>query len=418
MADINLAFDEGILFQSSEFELHRENEDLVIEDLILTNKNLVYVIQRRAGLFKTTTEVAKTPLDTIKIINNQVMAKKMDHNEYGLCMQVQFHHGVEYWSLPKKEILRWLEALNKALLGETVVEEPAETPKKTRGFGSFAGIGSALKNATNSAAQAVTASVNQINAKVSEKADTPPATEKPEHRTHFCSNCGAALGVGAKFCQECGTPVNRATTTPVASPSAEQIPPTIPPMEAQPNNIPEQGASRRQEYVGTIFKCSNCGGVIDETTVICPECGMRITGRSAVNSVQMFKDQLMAIEGSRKKKFTGMLNLSVDAADMQRLSLIRNFPIPNSIDDILEFMLLAIANIDVVLSRNSMMNKYNSAFKVSETSQTISKTISDAWVSKMQQAYQKAEIMFPNDSAFQGIQRLYFDKMKELKIDI
>ena len=36
----------------------------------------------------------------------------------------------------------------------------------------------------------------------------------------------------------------------------------------------------------------------------------------------------------------------------------------------------------------------------------------------MQQAYQKAEIMFPNDPAFPGLQRLYFDKMKELASEL
>ena len=42
--------------------------------------------------------------------------------------------------------------------------------------------------------------------------------------------------------------------------------------------------------------------------------------------------------------------MSANKADIQKLSLIRNFPIPNSIGDVLEFMMLAIANIDVKLS--------------------------------------------------------------------
>ena len=46
------------------------------------------------------------------------------------------------------------------------------------------------------------------------------------------------------------------------------------------------------------------------------------------------------------------------------------------------------------------------------------KMISDAWVAKMQQMYQKAEILFPNDPTFAGIQKIYFDKMAELKIKI
>ena len=230
-------------------------------------------------------------------------------------------------------------------------------------------------------------------------------TTKKEGTYMFCSNCGTKLNAGAKFCHGCGAPVGTTST-----PAAQETPPTPP----QPN--PSQ---RQQEFVGKIFKCPNCGSVISETTAICPDCGVRITGRAAVSSVQAFKDQLMAIEGSRKKGLGGALSvyLAADKADVQKLSLIRNFPIPNSIDDCVEFMMLAIANIDVSLSKNTFTNRINSNGQA-ETGATIGRTISNAWVAKMEQVYKKAEIVFPNDPAFAGIQKMYFDKMKELKIKI
>ena len=46
------------------------------------------------------------------------------------------------------------------------------------------------------------------------------------------------------------------------------------------------------------------------------------------------------------------------------------------------------------------------------------KVISNAWVQKMEQCYKKAEIAFPKDPAFEGIQKMYFEKMKELKIKV
>lgn len=216
----------------------------------------------------------------------------------------------------------------------------------------------------------------------------------------FCINCGQQLVEGAKFCHSCGFKVESASTV------------TEPAMK---NGAQE----RHQEFVGKVLKCPQCGSVITERTVICPDCGMEITGRSAVSSVQAFKEQLMSIESTRKGGLGGVLGvyLAADKADVQKLSLIRNFPIPNSIDDILEFIILAIANIDVSLSKNTMMNRLNNTQQM-ETGATIGRTISNAWVSKMQQAYQKAEIMFPNDPSFKGIQKLYFDKMKELKIKV
>ena len=44
------------------------------------------------------------------------------------------------------------------------------------------------------------------------------------------------------------------------------------------------------------------------------------------------------------------------------------------------------------------------------------KVISDAWVAKMQQVYQKAEILFPDDPMFVKIKQIYTDKMVELKL--
>ena len=222
----------------------------------------------------------------------------------------------------------------------------------------------------------------------------------------FCSNCGTKLNSGAKFCSGCGASVGG---------NVMQTPPPVPPT----NDVSATSPNRRQqEYVGTVFKCSNCGCAITQTTAICPECGMRITGQSAVGSVQAFKEQLMSIESGRKKGFGGFFGAyaPADAIDVQKLTLIRNFPIPNSIDDILEFMMLAVANIDVSLSKNTWANRTSNGGM--ETAATIGKTISNAWVSKMQQAYQKAEITFPNDPAFKQIQKIYFDKMKELKIKV
>jgi hypothetical protein len=208
----------------------------------------------------------------------------------------------------------------------------------------------------------------------------------------FCINCGEKLVDGARFCHMCGTPARSST------------------------EIPNQ---RKQEYIGKILKCPNCGAVITETTAVCPECGVQITGKVAINSIQNFKGQLMEIECTRKRKSGGVFAefLPADEIDLRKLLLIRNFPIPNSIDDILEFMMLAIANIDVNLSKNTLTNRVAST-KTGETSATIDRTISNAWVAKMEQLYRKAEVAFPNDPAFANIQRMYFDKMKELKIKV
>ena len=209
----------------------------------------------------------------------------------------------------------------------------------------------------------------------------------------FCRECGVKLVDGANFCHMCGT-------------SARSAP-------NQKNN------QRHQEYVGKILKCPGCGAVITETTAICPSCGMHITGKSAVYSVQTFKEQLMSIESTRtKSSFMDVYTQSANPADTKKLELIRSFPIPNTVDDIQEFVLLVIASIDVKLSKQTAGSKFSSIMNSGNVNMTMQKTISDAWVSKLNQAYAKAQVQFPNDPTFSVIQRLYRDKMKELKIHV
>lgn len=445
MINLQLDYDEGILLES-ERASWESRENIELTKLVLTNKNIYCIYEKSNGLFKKSTEeVNILSLSDIKIINGQALVQQMKHDGTW-CLQIQFRQGTEYFSFydsPKKAIPQWIDAINKSLgivpSEIAAISTPVQkTVKRNNPFGSvfagaagaFAGVADSLKEVVDSASE--TLGINQTKQATQEpvmeyaeqhQTDSvvPQQEEKQERKHSFCMNCGASLTPGAKFCSSCGNRIgaveNDSTST---AENNVQTPPPIPVVQVQnttPPPIPKP--QRQQEYVGTIMKCPNCGSVIGETTVVCPDCGIRITGRSAVTSVQDFKDQLMAIEGTRKRGLGGVFGVytAPDPADTKKLSLIRNFPVPNTVDDIMEFMFLAVANIDVSLSKNTAMNKWNNTQQV-ETGATIGRTISNAWVSKMQQAYQKAEIMFPNDPAFAGLQRLYFDKMKELKIKV
>ena len=62
------------------------------------------------------------------------------------------------------------------------------------------------------------------------------------------------------------------------------------------------------------------------------------------------------------------------------------------------------------LSKNTLWSKI-------DNSGSSEKEVSDAWIQKMRQAYQKAVISFPNDPVFTHIQKIYYDKMNELRIE-
>lgn len=200
---------------------------------------------------------------------------------------------------------------------------------------------------------------------------------------NYCPKCGESLQEGASFCSKCGSGVDG-------------------------NVVMREGdKTRHTEYLGEVLKCPNCGAVITETTAICPECNVKITRLSAVGSVQKFKEEIFEIEKGRSKGLKGLLNMSNSTTDSQILMLIKTFPIPNSVDDILEFIFLSIANIDVSLSKKSMFKKNG-----------IKAEISNAWVLKMQQAYEKAKIAFSSEPSFKQIQNIYYGKMKELKLKV
>ena len=476
MINLELDFDEGILLQSKEIDFYGEDDnESEIQELILTNKNLICVVDK--GWFKTDIVIEKIPLSNIKVINERAQIIEIKDSCFDEpTFQILYKDGKRiryiFAKSYKNKIPLWINAINKAVNGETDVlttitdenlentkdtkdtyisQEHVKSKEKKKVFGGLAGaINGALNFDVHGAVEKAQAKMVEITETIDDKiqalqqgtevdkkatdgtmyqasqvvtetpsaaqstatetvVEAPPipqANEKNKNKHTFCSNCGTKLNEGARFCHGCGAAVGAVAPQPQ--------------VQTPPSAMPERNRTERQkEYVGKILKCPHCGGVITETTAICPECGTQITGRTAVSSVQQFKDQLMAIENTRKGGMGGVLGIYTPAkkSEIQKLSLIRNFPIPNSIDDCLEFMMLAIVNIDVKLSKNTLMNKMNSHNQI-ETCATIGRTISDAWVAKMEQVYKKAEIMFPNDPAFNGIQKMYFDKMKELKIKV
>ena len=95
-----------------------------------------------------------------------------------------------------------------------------------------------------------------------------------------------------------------------------------------------------------------------------------------------------------------------DPVDQQEVALIRSFPIPNTVDDCMEFFLLALGSINVELSKQTTDMQFGAGKTVAY--------ISNAWVSKLQQAYTKASILFPDTPEFKKMEQLYTAKMKEL----
>ena len=209
----------------------------------------------------------------------------------------------------------------------------------------------------------------------------------------FCTECGARLSDGAKFCANCGTAV--AVT-----------------------HVSDNRTIRASEE--KILKCPSCHSPISRVDAICPFCGAPISDREASASVQRFAQQLYEIEredAEQKASFDpfGLKRLMEHGYGSKsfnrKISLISSFPIPNTIEEITEFVILSANSIDVRRGKNSFENKmygnpgstYYSEIKLANT-----------WINKLNQAYDKAKISFRSDPMFPKIEKIYTEKMKEL----
>ena len=220
---------------------------------------------------------------------------------------------------------------------------------------------------------------------------------RSEGESKFCTNCGNKIESTSNFCAYCGTPVIRKVNNTTYT---------------YPDSPP------REECAGTILRCPSCGADLSSFSPICPYCGVHISTSRVNKTVSNLKAELMQLENMRSNK-PSLLSLYVaDPVDEKKLALIKSFPIPNSIDEILEVEMLACANIDVSLSKNTLYNHCLSSVKTVENKGTISRSLSDAWVLKLQQAYQKAELCFKKDPMFEQAKKIYIEKMKELKITV
>ena len=357
--------DEGVLLQATEIERYGARED-ILNELVLTNKSLIFEYDFKANMFaKKEKRTEKIPLGEIKVVNGEIQVKKIKHDDYGNVLQILYvDNRREYFSFwnAKKDIPKWEEAIKKAIVGENTKEDTKQEELRE---------------------ELIVETVIE-----KEKKET-------EQKVCFCSNCGSKMTFGAKFCSECGTSV-----------------------------ISEQALSseKKEDEVKeliTVYNCPECGAAINKATGVCSYCGVRIEGAGVVSSVQEFHKQLMEIEASRKSSsFKDLYLHKTNPADTQKLALIRNYPVPNAIEDIQEFMLLAVANIDNKLSKNSTSGKMLSFMNSGNVDLTMEKTISDAWVAKMEQVYKKAEMLFRSEPSFSAIQEMYYDKMKQLNFKV
>ena len=170
-----------------------------------------------------------------------------------------------------------------------------------------------------------------------------------------------------------------------------------------------------------MIKCPNCSSNISGLDAVCPYCGAPVSDREASVSVKKFAEQLYEIEkeATEKKGLSNLFGLGQlmekgygSKAFNRKISLISAFPIPNTIEEITEFVVLAANSIDVQWGKDTLQNRMYGKPGMTYYSDI---TLANTWINKLNQAYDKARISFPTDPRFRTIEKIYNDKMKELK---
>lgn len=200
----------------------------------------------------------------------------------------------------------------------------------------------------------------------------------------YCPNCGTKLIDGDVFCGNCGKRIDAA-----AAPCE--------PVFSQTPTEESESPTKEKKPKSAITRCPACGEIVDKNAVICPSCGFGIRD-VADGSIALLSQKLDLIESKRPQKRKKDENDTISATDERKISLIRSWPIPTNKDDLIEFAAMASGN--CVAPPNDCMYR------------TAEDALADAWRSKFDQAYAKAEHLFGNSEDFVLLEKLKTDIQK------
>lgn len=259
----------------------------------------------------------------------------------------------------------------------------------------------------------------------------------------FCGRCGSQLNENSKFCPNCGTPVptqdkmksvqsgtfipvENKTNNPLAGGAPGSVPektniqnsPSSSVTQKKPDNMSQE--TRKEVFSGVVHKCPHCGTVLDGFVVTCPGCGYELRAENSLSSVKDLSQKLEMLEQQRqtpgakeslkdsfKSAFLGVPQ--VDAVYAAKATAIMSYPIPNTKEEILEFVVLASSNISPEIIAGATRGDAN---QVQQYQKMLVEQ--NAWVSKMEQAYKKAQLSFPTDPVFLQVKQIYESKTNEI----
>ena len=104
-------------------------------------------------------------------------------------------------------------------------------------------------------------------------------------------------------------------------------------------------AAPKSDKFGDVKKCPSCGSMAQSFQIKCIDCDHEFSNLESSASINKLFEMLNAAEESRSESSVlGSIfsHLKVSKVDQKKMTIISNFPIPNTKEDILEFLSLAV----------------------------------------------------------------------------
>lgn len=143
--------------------------------------------------------------------------------------------------------------------------------------------------------------------------------------------------------------------------------------------------AQRTVYEGAVHKCPHCAAPINSFDITCKECGCELRDRGVAKGVKELSLRLLEIESQRNtyKYKNAQMNGAAgeDTIEKEKIALISSFPVPNTKEDIYEFLILASSNFDP---------RYYATHRNVDD-------ISDAWKIKIDQCHAKAGLILDKE---------------------
>lgn len=169
----------------------------------------------------------------------------------------------------------------------------------------------------------------------------------------------------------------------------------------------EPVAAPKSDKFGDIKKCPSCGAIVETYTTSCGDCRYNFQNIENIKSIKEFFNDYQKIENSihfEEKK--GLMSF-FDSEDIdtkkkiavfqKKKEFIMHFPIPNSKEDILEFLTLA-----VPLANQAKKGLFSNYKKVSnflnhKENKNYDFLIAEVWMQKCEQIVMKSRLSMKDD---------------------